>query len=193
MLSPPPEIKFSSLLLKISWKTEIELFPCCLATPWDWIFCYLKIIHIFHQNYDPKVIDHILKTKQKNKGVCIHDIIRLIMMKMKMKIKNRSEIYDINRPKPRYNKYKKCLNMMLFMYIKQHLNNIWSSIQEKVKQYWGWIEKKRCLQKKCVFHMKTRIYLKYFMNNCRLIESSAYRKHCQIKCFELLHSEIVLW
>ena len=25
--------------------------------------------------------------------------------------------------------------------IKQHLNNIWSYIYEKVKQHWGWIEK----------------------------------------------------
>ena len=25
--------------------------------------------------------------------------------------------------------------------IKQHLSNIWSSIHEKVKQHWGWVEK----------------------------------------------------
>ena len=29
----------------------------------------------------------ILKNKQRNKCVCIHEIIRLIMMKMKMKMK----------------------------------------------------------------------------------------------------------
>ena len=45
-------------------------------------------------------------------------------MNMKMKIKKRSLRYDINRPKPRYIKYKKCLNLMLLMYIKQHLGNI---------------------------------------------------------------------
>ena len=31
--------------------------------------------------------------------------------------------------------------------VKQHLSNIWSSIHEKVKQHWGWVEKKCCLQK----------------------------------------------
>ena len=65
-------------------------------------FCYLKIIHIFDQCYHPKVIEHILKNKQKNKCVCIHEIIRLTIMKMK----NRSHRYDVNRPNPRYSKYK---------------------------------------------------------------------------------------
>ena len=32
--------------------------------------------------------------------------------------------------------------------IKQRLSNIWSSIHEKVKQHWGWVETKRCLYKK---------------------------------------------
>ena len=49
-------------------------------------------------------------------------------------MKNRSHRYDIN--------------MMLLICIKQHLSNIWSSIHEKFKQHWGWVEKKRCLQKK---------------------------------------------
>ena len=31
--------------------------------------------------------------------------------------------------------------------IKQHLSNIWSSNHEKVKQHWGWDEKKRFLLK----------------------------------------------
>ena len=47
-------------------------------------FCYLKIIHILH----PKIIGNILKNKQ-NKCVCIHEIMRQITMKMKMKMKNR--------------------------------------------------------------------------------------------------------
>ena len=29
--------------------------------------------------------------------------------------------------------------------IKQHLSNIWGSIHEKIKQHWGWGEKKLCL------------------------------------------------
>ena len=32
-------------------------------------------------------MEHILKNKTKNKWVCIHEILRLIIMKMKMKIK----------------------------------------------------------------------------------------------------------
>ena len=39
----------------------------------------------------PKIIGHILKNKQKNKSVRIHEIIRLIMIKMKMKMKNISD------------------------------------------------------------------------------------------------------
>ena len=37
-----------------------------------------------------------------------------------------------------------------YVYIKQHLSNIWSSVYEKVKQHWDWVEKKRCF-KKCVY------------------------------------------
>ena len=46
--------------------------------------------------------------------VCIHEIIRLII---KMKMKNRSHRYDINRFRSRhglkYSKYKKCLSIMI--------------------------------------------------------------------------------
>ena len=38
-------------------------------------FCYLKIIHILHLPYHRKIIGHI-KNKQKNKFLCIHEIIR---------------------------------------------------------------------------------------------------------------------
>ena len=95
-------------------------------------FCHLKIVHIFHQLDNPKAIGH----KQGNKCVCIHKIIRLIMMNMKMKIKKRSLRYDINKRKPRYSK---C------MHIKQHLSNIWSSIHGKVKKHWDWVDKECCL------------------------------------------------
>ena len=50
-------------------------------------FCYLKIIHIFHTRYHPEIMGHILKSLQKNKCVCIHEIIGLIIIKMKMKMK----------------------------------------------------------------------------------------------------------
>ena len=118
------------------------------------IFCYLKIIHILHPHYHPKIIEHIVKNKQKNMCVCFYEIIRLIIMKMEMQMKNRSHRYDIDRPKcwhgHKYSKYKKRLSMVMLMCIKQHLSNIWSSIYEKVKQHWGFIEKKALLIKKSV-------------------------------------------
>ena len=60
-------------------------------------FYYLKIIHILHPSYYSKIICHILKKKQQNNFVCIHEIMRLIIMKMKMKMTNRSHRYDIDR------------------------------------------------------------------------------------------------
>ena len=33
---------------------------------------------------------------------------------------------------------------------KQHLNNSWSSIHEKVKKHWGWVEKSVACKEKCV-------------------------------------------
>ena len=85
---------------------------------------YLKIIQILHPRYHPKLIGHILRNKQTSKCVCIHELIRLIIMKMKMNIRKRYR-YDINRPSSRYG-YK---------------SNILSSIDQKVKQHWGWVEK----------------------------------------------------
>ena len=76
----------------------------------------------------------ILKNKQNNKCVRIHEIMRLIVMKMKMKMKNISHIHDIklgtmkNRPRSRhghkYSEYKNCLSMMTCFCIKQHLCDI---------------------------------------------------------------------
>ena len=63
---------------------------------------YLKIIHILHPRYPPKIIGQILKNKQKNKYVCIHEIIRLMKM---MKMKNSSHRYEINRPRSRHGQY----------------------------------------------------------------------------------------
>ena len=45
--------------------------------------------------FEPQKIGHILKNKQKFKCVYIHEIRRLIIMKMKMKMKYRSHRYDI--------------------------------------------------------------------------------------------------
>ena len=74
---------------------------------------------------------------------------------MRLKIKNRSHRYDINRPRPRhghkYTKYKMCLCILMLACIKQHVNKIWSSILEKVKQHWGWVEKSVAYKKACIF------------------------------------------
>ena len=43
-------------------------------------FCYLKIIHILHPRYHPKIIGGILQNKQKNKYVCIHEMILLLVI-----------------------------------------------------------------------------------------------------------------
>ena len=77
--------------------------------------CYLKIFQILHTRYHPKIIAHILKNKQKNKCVCIQEIIELIKIKMKMKMKNRSHRYDVNRPRSKHkhklSKQKLCLTI----------------------------------------------------------------------------------
>ena len=91
-------------------------------------FCYLKIIRILYSSYHLKLTGHFLKNKQKSKCLCIHEIIRLIIMKMKMKLKRRSHRYDINRSTCRhghkFRKYMKCLGMMMLICIKQHLSNM---------------------------------------------------------------------
>ena len=61
----------------------------CYATPYN--FCYLKIIHILYPRFHPKIIGHILK----NKCVCIHEIMWLIITKMKIKMKNRLHYIDM--------------------------------------------------------------------------------------------------
>ena len=53
-------------------------------------FYYLKIIYILHLHQHPKILRHILKNMQKNKYDCILEIIKLIITKMKIKMKNRS-------------------------------------------------------------------------------------------------------
>ena len=64
-------------------------------------FCKLKILHILHPRYRPKIIEYILKNKQRYKYMCIHEITRLVIMKMKMKMINRSYRYNMNRAKSR--------------------------------------------------------------------------------------------
>ena len=80
-----------------------------------------KNIHIFHPPYHTKIIGCILKSKQKKKCVSIHEIKRLNMMKMEVRMKNKSHRYNINRPRLRdeqkYSKYRKCLIMTMLAYM----------------------------------------------------------------------------
>ena len=100
---------------------------------WGWTLANWKFIHTLH----PKMIGHIRENKQKNKCVCIHEIIRSIIMKMKVKIKNRWVRYDIIRPRSRhrqkYSKYKKCLAMMMLTFMKK-LSNIEAELKKNVAQ-----------------------------------------------------------
>ena len=74
-------------------------------------------MHILQPRYHPKIIGYILKNKLKNKCVCFHEIIKLTVMKIKMKMKNRSHRYGTNRTRSsyghKYSKYKKFLSMMM--------------------------------------------------------------------------------
>ena len=70
-------------------------------------------------------------------------------MKIKINMKKRSHRYDMETNI--INIYKMCLGMMMPLCIKQHLSNIWSSDQEKIKQSSGWVEKKSVGYKKACF------------------------------------------
>ena len=91
-------------------------------------FSHPKIIGILHPRYDLTITGHILKNKQKNRHISIHEIMQLIKMKLKTKIKIDSRKYGINRPRCRYghkySKYAKRLSMMMLICVKQHLSNI---------------------------------------------------------------------
>ena len=68
------------------------------------------------------------KKYAKNKFVCFNESMWLITMKMRLKMRNGSHRYKINRTRRRYGhmytKYRMCLSMMMIMCNKQHLSNI---------------------------------------------------------------------
>ena len=96
-----------------------------------------------------KNIRRYSKKSTKSKCVCFDDVIWIITMKITLKMNNKSQSYNLVRPRPRhwhkYIKYKMCPSIMMVIWNKQHLSNIWSSNDQKVKQHWGWVQKKRCL------------------------------------------------
>lgn len=100
-------------------------------------FFYLKMIHILHPSYHPKIIRRILKNMQKNKCDRIHEIMQFIIMKIRMKMKNKPYKYDINRPSSRnenkYSKYKTYLTLkMLLICTEQLLSNTWKRIEKSI-------------------------------------------------------------
>ena len=73
----------------------------------------------FSSTISSKVMGHILKNKQKNKNFCIHEIIQLIIMKMKMKMENdHIDTTYINLS------LEMNPNIVNIICIKQHLSNI---------------------------------------------------------------------
>ena len=56
----------------------------------------------YYERYHTKIIGHIPINNQQNIYVCIHEIMGLIIMKMKMEIRKRSHRYVINRPTSRH-------------------------------------------------------------------------------------------
>ena len=91
-----------------------------LGSPLRLNFCYLKIIRILHPRYHLKIIRHSLKNNQTNNCACIHEIIRLIIMKMKMKMRKKDHIAMTQIGLHLGN----CINMMMLICIKQQLSNI---------------------------------------------------------------------
>ena len=63
----------------------------------------------------------------------------LMKIKARLKMKNKSQLYDINRLRPRDgHKYAKCkmyLSIIIVICINQHINIIRSSTDEKLKQH----------------------------------------------------------
>ena len=62
-----------------------------------------------------------------------------------------------------------------FMF-KQYVSNIWRSIHEKVKQHWGWVEKKLCLLKKRCLQKSVAYKKALLIKKCCLQKSVAYKK-----------------
>ena len=75
-----------------------------------------------------------------------HEIMRLIIMKMKIKMKNRWHKYDIiDQGLDTDTNIVNIKSVSVFFDIYLAPKNMWSSIHEKVEQHWGWVKEKRCL------------------------------------------------
>ena len=79
---------------------------------------------------------------------------------MRLRIKNKSHRYDINRLRPKHGhksaKYKMCLIIMMVRGIKQHLSKIWSSNQKKWSNTEAELEKAVAYKKSVYFFLDFR-------------------------------------
>ena len=67
-------------------------------------FYYLKLVHFLHPRYHPKIIGDILKNVQKT-STPFNEVIWLMTMKTRLRMKNRSYRYDIYGPRPDINSH----------------------------------------------------------------------------------------
>ena len=117
-------------------KLATKISKSTLSNPLRLNFYYLKIIYILHPRFRSKEIGRTLKNKQHKQASLYSWDYRINHNENGEKKKNRSHTYDINRFRSRYkhkyNKYKKCVIMIMFTCTKptskQHLKvNSWKS------------------------------------------------------------------
>ena len=80
--------------------------------------------HLIFKNYSHSSSENNRTySKKLSERTSLSVFMRLIIMKKKIKMKNISHRYDIDRPRSR-----------MLICIKQHLSNIWSSVHEKLSK-----------------------------------------------------------
>ena len=60
------------------------------------------LFEIYSNSYHPKIIEDILKNVQKTSAFVWIRLYKLMVKKTRLKMKNKSHRYDINRPRPRH-------------------------------------------------------------------------------------------
>ena len=106
--------------------------------------------------FSKKLTGNILKNVWNKKRVWFREIIWLIIMKVKIKMKRKHYI-DTRQIDLGLLSFSVKINFNVSsLCIKEDPSNIWSSIHEKFNQNWGWVEKHLCL--KCFWKS---LYLKW--------------------------------
>ena len=85
---------------------------------------------------------------------------------------------------------------MMLICIKRHPRNIWSSIHEKVKQRWGWLEKKALVIKKSVYFVDTyneSVFNPFFVLSWIWSCFCVNREKISFPRPDFVDSEIVIW